>query len=480
MSLLKRGLIPLLLCVFFLPAITHAGEHRFGLSGGAAVLYGDLKSSSGPGTSFRATYQYGLNRYLGIGLEGGVSMVEGDSEVIYSSSRYYGLHPYETTIIPLGVYARLEYPSSRIRPFIEGSAGVAVWFPGKQNDDSRLATEERVDSSVDPAGSIGGGLMLVLNDNWAIELGGRARYVMNDDLDNVDGDIVSGDDSWDDHLLEGGITLVYRFGTGKPAAKRPAAQAPPVRKPPERVTKKPPAPKPAVTDRDNDGIPDTRDGAPDEPEDIDGFEDDDGIPDVDNDGDGIPDINDPEPNTPRVVKPPTMELVVRGYSVHVSSFRTLSRANAEMIRLESLGIESFAVLTAIPDKGNMYRVYAGVYNTEKEAKKAGDSMLKKGTVNYVNPMKIDPEMKLIMPGTMEIFVHVSSFRTEKEAVGAAGTFSRTGYETVVAPADIEGKGRWFRVLIGPFDSRSEAAKAAEVIKAWDLSDYAAIIETRAP
>jgi thrombospondin type 3 repeat protein len=49
-------------------------------------------------------------------------------------------------------------------------------------------------------------------------------------------------------------------------------------------------------DNDGDGIPDTRDLAPDLPEDVDGFEDDDGRPDLDNDGDGIPDVRDLCPN----------------------------------------------------------------------------------------------------------------------------------------------------------------------------------------
>jgi outer membrane protein OmpA-like peptidoglycan-associated protein len=49
-------------------------------------------------------------------------------------------------------------------------------------------------------------------------------------------------------------------------------------------------------DSDHDGVPDKKDGCPDEPEDIDGFQDDDGCPDLDNDGDGIPDREDKCPD----------------------------------------------------------------------------------------------------------------------------------------------------------------------------------------
>ena len=45
-------------------------------------------------------------------------------------------------------------------------------------------------------------------------------------------------------------------------------------------------------DRDADTIPDARDTCPDEPEDLDRFEDEDGCADRDNDGDGIPDAHE--------------------------------------------------------------------------------------------------------------------------------------------------------------------------------------------
>ena len=48
-------------------------------------------------------------------------------------------------------------------------------------------------------------------------------------------------------------------------------------------------------DRDGDGIVDRRDACPEEPEDHDGFRDDDGCPDYDNDGDGIADRYDQDP-----------------------------------------------------------------------------------------------------------------------------------------------------------------------------------------
>jgi outer membrane protein OmpA-like peptidoglycan-associated protein len=55
---------------------------------------------------------------------------------------------------------------------------------------------------------------------------------------------------------------------------------------------------PSIGDRDGDGIKDDLDKCPDDPEDFDGFHDEDGCPDPDNDMDGILDKKDACPNDP--------------------------------------------------------------------------------------------------------------------------------------------------------------------------------------
>jgi len=49
-------------------------------------------------------------------------------------------------------------------------------------------------------------------------------------------------------------------------------------------------------DTDNDGLTDSNDGCPGDAEDMDGWEDEDGCPELDNDGDDIPDADDPCPD----------------------------------------------------------------------------------------------------------------------------------------------------------------------------------------
>jgi outer membrane protein OmpA-like peptidoglycan-associated protein len=68
------------------------------------------------------------------------------------------------------------------------------------------------------------------------------------------------------------------------------------RSPKEKCTERKLPPKPG--DRDGDGFTDDVDKCPDDPEDKDGFEDDDGCPDLDNDADGIKDVTDKCPLDP--------------------------------------------------------------------------------------------------------------------------------------------------------------------------------------
>ncbi|RYZ40847.1 MAG: cell envelope biogenesis protein OmpA [Myxococcaceae bacterium] len=79
----------------------------------------------------------------------------------------------------------------------------------------------------------------------------------------------------------------YRDDDGCPDSV-PEAKPPVEGAPPPPALSLPPAP----ADMDGDGIPDTEDRCAAAPEDLDGFEDEDGCPDPDNDRDGIPDARD--------------------------------------------------------------------------------------------------------------------------------------------------------------------------------------------
>jgi cell division septation protein DedD len=58
------------------------------------------------------------------------------------------------------------------------------------------------------------------------------------------------------------------------------------------------------------------------------------------------------------------------------------------------------------------------------------------------------------PGGYQL--QVSSFKTQGEADAFAAALRRRGHKAYVEPADVKGRGRWFRVRVGPFKYRHSA------------------------
>ena len=58
----------------------------------------------------------------------------------------------------------------------------------------------------------------------------------------------------------------------------------------------------------------------------------------------------------------------------------------------------------------------------------------------------------------EYVLQVVSYRTEDEAESFARALRDKGHDTYVEEADIEDRGRFYRVRIGPFDTRGEALR----------------------
>ena len=106
----------------------------------------------------------------------------------------------------------------------------------------------------------------------------------------------SGTDGADAKALIFGLEVLF----GDPqtvAPPPPPPEAPPPPPPPPPAPEAPPPP----ADTDGDGIVDASDNCPEQPEDKDGFEDQDGCPDPDNDKDGVADGDDKCPTEAEVV-----------------------------------------------------------------------------------------------------------------------------------------------------------------------------------
>ena len=130
------------------------------------------------------------------------------------------------------------------------------------------SSSPQMDNDVDQAYHLGGGVRYAVSDKLDVRFDVRELFVP----DRVR------DGATSDYEVTAGVT--WRFGGHKPA---PVSA---------------PEPAPGPVDTDGDGLTDDIDRCPTQPEDKDGFQDEDGCPDPDNDNDGIPDVADKCPDQP--------------------------------------------------------------------------------------------------------------------------------------------------------------------------------------
>ncbi len=179
--------------------------------------------------------------------------------------------------------ATLQYrfaPGSSFSPWLGGGLGITSWkitdqrgvdsvglFPGGDPVMGYDKNGERAElKGTDFTIGLELGLDLFLSEKWALNLGGRYHLTPGNELDNAGMSHYWGPDHVDANtaMVEGMFGLTYWFGG---------------------------------SDRDHDGVPNKIDKCPDQPEDMDGYNDLDGCPDIDNDKDGILDENDRCPNS---------------------------------------------------------------------------------------------------------------------------------------------------------------------------------------
>jgi OmpA-OmpF porin, OOP family len=175
------------------------------------------------------------------------------------------------TVVGFRGQLHLNLLTGSLRPFlVAGYGGLALRTsdPKAQNDS-------------DPAAHWGLGLSLRLTSLIDLRIEGRHLIVPNRSASGATSD------------FEGSAGISLRFGD----APKTSAPPPP---PPPTVVEGPPRPllKPKRGDTDGDGVEDSQDQCPGQPEDRDGFQDDDGCADPDNDGDGIVDAADQCPDQP--------------------------------------------------------------------------------------------------------------------------------------------------------------------------------------
>lgn len=170
---------------------------------------------------------------------------------------------YITYHTPLSLNMKMHFlPPAKFSPYFLLGAGVLQWdrrdITGIEND---FSFSEKLGISVEKdkttTATTGLGAHYFLSPNFSLECGARFHFLINlvKDMNGFGGDQFG--------ILEGRLGFNLHFGQAK--------------------------------DSDHDGIIDSKDGAKSEPEDFDGYMDEDGIPDPDNDDDGVPDVDDAAP-----------------------------------------------------------------------------------------------------------------------------------------------------------------------------------------
>jgi OmpA-OmpF porin, OOP family len=244
------------------------GIHFYNKDHGLSRDVGDSTGTSPDnGGVFGLRLAYNLNEWIG---------AEGELSISPTRTRNDS-----TRDIILGYRAQIIgtfIHSGYVRPFALVGYGALSAFPGTYNaDDGQTYPRTR---DTDGFFHIGIGSKFPINDMFGLRLDGRvmAPAAIAHKIATVGTETGYGGPDWE-------VLLSAYAGFG---AEAPKAAPPP-----------PPPPAPVVDkDSDGDGIPDSIDKCPKEPEDKDGFQDEDGCPDPDNDGDGILDKDDKCPNEP--------------------------------------------------------------------------------------------------------------------------------------------------------------------------------------
>lgn len=231
-----------------------AGKFSIGAKGGIATYTGDIDEMTFA-TYYDFNANYWFSNHIGLGFNYGRGFLSA-AETENNSEAYFKTWLWNYTLL-------LKYklwPSSKLNPYL--AAGIsAVDIDPKNRNGYRLPNRaaEKYDK-LNYAVPLGFGLSFFISEIVAIDAEVIYHYSGTDYLDDLKQG--SKNDGWTTAAL--GLSLNF----GKPK------------------------------DTDGDGIPDKMDADPLHPEDYDGFEDLDGIPDWDNDKDGVLDKDDQEPLNP--------------------------------------------------------------------------------------------------------------------------------------------------------------------------------------
>jgi cell division protein FtsN len=90
-----------------------------------------------------------------------------------------------------------------------------------------------------------------------------------------------------------------------------------------------------------------------------------------------------------------------------------------------------------------------------------DSAIQAGKTGDEQSVSHDPEVKMAMSSKtgQKYILQVASYKEKDKSDQVSKQMRKLGYNSHVVPANIKGKGRWYRVIIGGYESEGKAKKA---------------------
>ncbi|MBN2410442.1 OmpA family protein [candidate division KSB1 bacterium] len=279
-----------------------AGKTQIGFYGSTIKFVGGQQDDSMISPWFGFNIGYAFSPKIGLNFEWAMGWDRAFDNSLNSIGKYFKVRPgtpYRNYLYPLIINLKYNFiPEKTINPYFVGGLGVLFWDlrDVSQNDSIIPLTAKGVQLQGIEANflfNIGLGSEFFVTEKFAFDYSIRYQQLIaqNKDMSGF-GDKQTGN-------IEARVGLNFYFGgwkdTDNDGIEDKLDNCP---KQPEDVDGFQDLDGCPDLDNDLDGIPDQLDKAPEEAEDKDGFEDSDGIPDLDNDGDGVQDSVDKCPNEP--------------------------------------------------------------------------------------------------------------------------------------------------------------------------------------
>jgi outer membrane protein OmpA-like peptidoglycan-associated protein len=259
------------LCLFLVTFSSFSQNWQYtksvGINAGVYKFLGDRVDLAAMGDWNGLSLGYGISPFISFTLDADYGSFKPKKQGSFYQKDNQA--PFRTFVIPVVGSMRLTcIPEGRIKPYLTVGSGILFW----DLRDITITNQTFWDFQSWRWGrrvsgfrkniliTEGIGLELYIDRNVILDWKTRFSSLLEQKSDNVGyGDV-------NNQILESTVTLSFSFG--------------------------------GIQDSDDDGIDDKHDQAPFDPEDIDQFQDEDGIPDPDNDNDGIPDLVDKCPMDP--------------------------------------------------------------------------------------------------------------------------------------------------------------------------------------